>query len=83
MVGILLRRETSPLSLASKPGTLLSGYVRDSIEQSDVRDHAAEILKGMLTDKATKARSVGALQPKPDWAPTSSRVISRRWYRPA
>jgi hypothetical protein len=62
MVGVILERESGPLSLASKPGVLLSGYVRACVDRSDVRDHAAKILKPMLTQAGTKRpRSVGEL----------------------
>ncbi len=58
MMGIVLSR-LAPASRAELPkgrraGELVKGYLRDSINQAEIRDHAPVILRPMVTSAGTK-----------------------------
>jgi hypothetical protein len=54
MFGLVVSRFDGSLPKGLAPGRLLTGYLRDALEQPEVREHAPRIVREMVTDAGTK-----------------------------
>ena len=54
MFGVILGRFTGQLPKGLEPGALIRGYLREAVNNPEVRDSAPEILRHMITPAGTK-----------------------------